>query len=185
MVPERGREWRQTDSKIKGLRSYNNWVKSSLIQKFIGDERNLKILDIGCGKGGDLQMWQAAPQVAVDDAGGLDHEVGGQQVRHPAQRDVDRHRHHRQFGRPQHHHGQRYLAIPRSELSKKFSVAGMFEARTIEHAFGNRIGDKRAGMASLAPAPFEAPRRCELPFVAAPVAPVVVVVVIVVVRRRS
>ena len=47
MVPERGREWRQTDSKIKGLRSYNNWVKSSLIQKFIGEERSLKILDIG------------------------------------------------------------------------------------------------------------------------------------------
>ncbi|KAF9697486.1 hypothetical protein EKO04_004528 [Ascochyta lentis] len=63
MVPERGREWRQTDSKIKGLRSYNNWVKSSLIQKFIGDDRNLKILDIGCGKGGDLQKWQASRKV--------------------------------------------------------------------------------------------------------------------------
>ena len=63
MVPERGREWRQTDSKIKGLRSYNNWVKSSLIQKFIGEERNLKILDIGCGKGGDLldQVTVVAP----------------------------------------------------------------------------------------------------------------------------
>ncbi|KAJ4333775.1 mRNA cap guanine-N7 methyltransferase [Didymella glomerata] len=65
MVPERGREWRQTDSKIKGLRSYNNWVKSSLIQKFIGDERNLKILDIGCGKGGDLQKWQASRKVEL------------------------------------------------------------------------------------------------------------------------
>ena len=65
MVPERGREWRQTDSKIKGLRSYNNWVKSSLIQKFIGEERNLKILDIGCGKGGDLQKWQASRKVEL------------------------------------------------------------------------------------------------------------------------
>ncbi|KAJ4353048.1 mRNA cap guanine-N7 methyltransferase [Ascochyta clinopodiicola] len=65
MVPERGREWRQTDSKIKGLRSYNNWVKSSLIQKFIGDDRNLKILDIGCGKGGDLQKWQASRKVEL------------------------------------------------------------------------------------------------------------------------
>ncbi|KAH6629003.1 mRNA capping enzyme-domain-containing protein [Boeremia exigua] len=65
MVPERGREWRQTDSKIKGLRSYNNWVKSSLIHKFIGDERNLKILDIGCGKGGDLQKWQASRKVEL------------------------------------------------------------------------------------------------------------------------
>ncbi|OAL44773.1 guanine-N(7)-methyltransferase [Pyrenochaeta sp. DS3sAY3a] len=65
MVPERGREWRQTDSKIKGLRSFNNWVKSSIINKFIGDERNLKILDIGCGKGGDLQKWQASRKVEL------------------------------------------------------------------------------------------------------------------------
>ena len=65
MVPERGRDWRVTDSKIKGLRSFNNWVKSSTIQKFIGDERNLKIMDIGCGKGGDLQKWQASRKVAL------------------------------------------------------------------------------------------------------------------------
>ena len=64
-VPERGREWRVTDSKIKGLRSFNNWVKSSLIQKFIGDEYDLKIMDIGCGKGGDLQKWQASRKVAL------------------------------------------------------------------------------------------------------------------------
>ncbi|EAT80252.1 mRNA cap guanine-N7 methyltransferase [Parastagonospora nodorum] len=65
MVPERGREFRKTDSKIKGLRSFNNWVKSSTIQKFIGDERNLRILDIGCGKGGDLQKWQASRKVEL------------------------------------------------------------------------------------------------------------------------
>ncbi|KAF2279128.1 mRNA capping enzyme, large subunit [Westerdykella ornata] len=65
MVPERGREWRVTDSKIRGLRSFNNWVKSSTIQKFIGDERNLKILDIGCGKGGDLQKWQSSRKVEL------------------------------------------------------------------------------------------------------------------------
>ena len=65
MVPERGREWRVTDSKIKGLRSYNNWVKSSLIQKFIGDERRLKILDMGCGKGGDLQKWHSSRKVEL------------------------------------------------------------------------------------------------------------------------
>jgi mRNA (guanine-N7-)-methyltransferase len=65
MVPERGRDWRVTDSKIKGLRAYNNWVKSSTIQKFIGNERNLKIMDIGCGKGGDLQKWQASRKVAL------------------------------------------------------------------------------------------------------------------------
>jgi mRNA (guanine-N7-)-methyltransferase len=65
MVPERGREWRVTDSKIKGLRSFNNWVKSSIIQKFIGDERNLKILDMGCGKGGDLMKWKQARKVEL------------------------------------------------------------------------------------------------------------------------
>jgi mRNA (guanine-N7-)-methyltransferase len=79
-VPERGREWRKTDSKIKGLRSFNNWVKSTLIQKFSPDEdhtpgahergrdlagapdKELLVLDIGCGKGGDLGKWQQAPQ---------------------------------------------------------------------------------------------------------------------------
>ncbi|KAL6154289.1 mRNA cap guanine-N7 methyltransferase [Exserohilum turcicum] len=65
MVPERGREWRNTDSKIKGLRSFNNWVKSSIIQKFIGEERNLKILDVGCGKGGDLGKWEKSRKVEL------------------------------------------------------------------------------------------------------------------------
>lgn len=75
-VPERGRDWRRTDSKIRGLRSFNNWVKSCIIQRFSGDEdmapgareqgvssgKPLLVLDIGCGKGGDLQKWQQAPQ---------------------------------------------------------------------------------------------------------------------------
>jgi mRNA (guanine-N7-)-methyltransferase len=58
-VPERGREWRKTDSKIKGLRSYNNWVKSVLIQKCAPPQNGSKVLDIGCGKGGDLMKWQS------------------------------------------------------------------------------------------------------------------------------
>ncbi|KAJ5583350.1 hypothetical protein N7535_001970 [Penicillium sp. DV-2018c] len=94
-VPERGREWRKTESKIKGLRSFNNWVKSSLIQKFSPDENfvarfedtkdwandshgpppapehKLLVLDLGCGKGGDLGKWQLAPQ-PVDLYVGLD-----------------------------------------------------------------------------------------------------------------
>ncbi|KAF2267338.1 guanine-N(7)-methyltransferase [Lojkania enalia] len=65
LVPERGREWRVTDSKIKGLRSFNNWVKSSTIQKFIGNERHIKVLDIGCGKGGDLQKWQSSRKLEL------------------------------------------------------------------------------------------------------------------------
>ncbi|KAB8345979.1 hypothetical protein FH972_023031 [Carpinus fangiana] len=86
-VPQRGREWRGQDSKIKGLRSFNNWIKSAIIQKFspneaytpgareqgLGNEasRGLVVLDIGCGKGGDLGKWQAAPQ-ALDYYLGLD-----------------------------------------------------------------------------------------------------------------
>ncbi|KAF2227613.1 S-adenosyl-L-methionine-dependent methyltransferase [Elsinoe ampelina] len=65
LVPQRGREWRKTDSNIRGLRSFNNWVKSALIQKFSQPDipvQELLVLDIGCGKGGDLQKWAAAPQ---------------------------------------------------------------------------------------------------------------------------
>ena len=76
-VPERGREWRKTDSQIKGLRSLNNWVKSTLIQKFSVAEnmaegagtggrmsqQPLLVLDMACGKGGDLGKWEKAPKV--------------------------------------------------------------------------------------------------------------------------
>ena len=75
-VPERGREWRTTDSKIRGLRVFNNWVKSCIIQRYSPDEdhtpgsremgrssgKELLVLDIGCGKGGDLNKWHQAPQ---------------------------------------------------------------------------------------------------------------------------
>lgn len=64
-VQQRGREWRKTESKIKGLRSLNNWIKSTMIHKFASNQQSdssLLVLDIGCGKGGDLQKWHAAPQ---------------------------------------------------------------------------------------------------------------------------
>ncbi|KAL4792041.1 mRNA capping enzyme-domain-containing protein [Aspergillus venezuelensis] len=93
-VPQRGKEWRKTDSKIKGLRTFNNWVKSTLIQKFSPDEefvaravdnkewangaapppmeeKRLLVIDLGCGKGGDLGKWQLAPQT-IDLYVGLD-----------------------------------------------------------------------------------------------------------------
>jgi len=67
---ERGREARQ-ESRIFRLRKFNNWIKSVLIAKFIperteeeiDEERGLFVLDIGCGKGGDLGKWQKQPQV--------------------------------------------------------------------------------------------------------------------------
>lgn len=66
-VPERGRDWRKTDSAIKGLRSLNNWIKSCVIHKFSSmpeyPTQHLLVLDLGCGKGGDLAKWQKAPQM--------------------------------------------------------------------------------------------------------------------------
>ncbi|KAJ2905626.1 S-adenosyl-L-methionine-dependent methyltransferase [Zalerion maritima] len=72
-VPERGRDWRRTESHIKGLRAFNNWVKSCVIQRYSpsadfghpgsgGPPEELLVLDLGCGKGGDLQKWTNAPQ---------------------------------------------------------------------------------------------------------------------------
>lgn len=80
-VKERGRDWRRNESQIRGLRSFNNWIKSCLIHKFSPEEKReveelgwgeeakepeeqkpLLVLDIGCGKGGDLGKWQLAPQ---------------------------------------------------------------------------------------------------------------------------
>lgn len=81
-VPERGREWRAV-SKITGLRMYNNWAKSVAINKAVAGldrpPRGPNVLDIGCGKGGDLQKW--APQ-RIDTYIGLDiADVSIQQAR--------------------------------------------------------------------------------------------------------
>lgn len=37
------------------LRALNNWIKASLMSKYAKD--NARILDLGCGKGGDLGKW--------------------------------------------------------------------------------------------------------------------------------
>jgi len=74
----------RTLSPIIGLKSFNNWVKSVLIAKFAryqdpsipepvtvvngagGRDRGrarappIKVLELGCGKGGDLMKWQKA-----------------------------------------------------------------------------------------------------------------------------
>ncbi|XP_013201244.2 mRNA cap guanine-N7 methyltransferase [Amyelois transitella] len=54
------------NSPIFYVRNFNNWVKSVLIQEYTDKirekdyGRQLKILDICCGKGGDLSKWQKA-----------------------------------------------------------------------------------------------------------------------------
>lgn len=54
------------NSPIYYLRNFNNWVKSVLIQEYTDKirekdyGRSLRILDICCGKGGDLSKWQKA-----------------------------------------------------------------------------------------------------------------------------
>ncbi|KAF9065283.1 mRNA capping enzyme-domain-containing protein [Rhodocollybia butyracea] len=67
--PEVGVVQRQ-DSPIIGLKNFNNWVKSVLISKFahpvlasssIKQARTKgKVLDLGCGKGGDIMKWSKA-----------------------------------------------------------------------------------------------------------------------------
>jgi mRNA (guanine-N7-)-methyltransferase len=57
-------------SRIIGLKSFNNWIKSVLVAKFAypltGASHRApqppfgRVLDIGCGKGGDLQKWLKA-----------------------------------------------------------------------------------------------------------------------------
>ena len=79
--PEYGKDNRRF-SPIFGLKSFNNWIKSVLIGKFaplaitgqMGDGMTIapsgrgvrrpepkgSVLDLGCGKGGDLNKWNAA-----------------------------------------------------------------------------------------------------------------------------
>ena len=60
------------ESPIIGLKSFNNWVKSVLITRFAhpafaespsarrGARNRGRVLDMGCGKGGDLTKWAKA-----------------------------------------------------------------------------------------------------------------------------
>ena len=51
-------------SRIVHMRNFNNWVKSFLISTYVRQTRKkrdnprISVLDIGCGKGGDLLKWQ-------------------------------------------------------------------------------------------------------------------------------
>lgn len=122
-VPQRGRDWRKTESRIKGLRSFNNWVKSTIIHKFSPDGsvepgKMLRVLDMGCGKGGDLGKWQQAPQ-PVELLVGID----------PAEISVDQAR-------------ERYLQMRNQNRRGGRGPSGTFDAYFYaQDAFGRTIGD--------------------------------------------
>ncbi|KAK7865111.1 hypothetical protein R5R35_014642 [Gryllus longicercus] len=63
-LEEKGLEERNK-SRILYLRNFNNWVKSMLIAEYLEKVKQskthgaaIKVLDIGCGKGGDLFKWK-------------------------------------------------------------------------------------------------------------------------------
>jgi len=60
-VEEKGKAAR-TESRIFYMRNFNNWIKSNLIGEFLEKVRAKKepisVLDLGCGKGGDLLKWK-------------------------------------------------------------------------------------------------------------------------------
>ncbi|XP_043923116.1 mRNA cap guanine-N7 methyltransferase [Protopterus annectens] len=53
----------RSQSRIFYLRNFNNWMKSVLIGEFLDkireqNKRDINVLDLGCGKGGDLLKWK-------------------------------------------------------------------------------------------------------------------------------
>lgn len=70
---------KRTESAIYRLRSFNNCIKYMLIHKY--SRHNGSVLDLGCGKGGDLAKWQ---MVGTQDYVGID--LSDQSVREAVNR---------------------------------------------------------------------------------------------------
>lgn len=70
---------KRTESAIYRLRSFNNCIKYMLIHKY--SRHNGSVLDLGCGKGGDLAKWQ---MVSTQDYVGVD--LSDQSVREAVNR---------------------------------------------------------------------------------------------------
>src|SRR5215831_14844347 len=66
---------------------------------------------------------EAPVQIAGHDSSSLDDEFDRKLFEYLSKRQVDRYRHHRQFRRPQHHHGPQHFARGfLDQLSEKFGV---------------------------------------------------------------
>ncbi|VDM58871.1 unnamed protein product [Angiostrongylus costaricensis] len=50
----------RADSRIFYMRNLNNWMKSELIQESSSSLLRPRVLDLACGKGGDLRKWKVA-----------------------------------------------------------------------------------------------------------------------------
>jgi mRNA (guanine-N7-)-methyltransferase len=60
--PELGRDGRQK-SDVFQLKALNNWIKSVLIAEATYETRAQRVLDLCCGKGGDLVKWTKVPSL--------------------------------------------------------------------------------------------------------------------------
>ena len=53
----------RAQSRIFYMRNFNNWIKSVLINEFVkklNRPNDLSVLDLGCGRGGDMRKWVKA-----------------------------------------------------------------------------------------------------------------------------
>ena len=97
---------------------------------------------------GEPRPWNAEPagQIARYDAPGLDHKLGRQMCEDFAQRQMDRHRHDRQLGRPQHH--DRPLPLAGRLLRQrrqKFGLPRLGETPAVEDILRHRTGNHGGG----------------------------------------